>query len=241
MVLPLSLAMTATELATAPKCPCAYMACHFSSEDAGLFGCPDTLPPDSILIIDDSIPPENHDISKIVKQLQEFAESLQIKGILLDFQKPDIEASRRFIYALLESVPCPVTVSAEYARDLSCSVFLPPPPLYRPLKDYLKPWDNREIWLDAALSCGKFLITPQGSEFLDDAVPPSRESFFEDNTLHCCYQIQHSGEQAEVYLWRTPEQLKTLLDEAANLGVSQAVGLYQELGKYFPIKNSEEM
>lgn len=241
MVLPLSLAMTATELAAAPKCPCAYMACHFSLEGTTLSGCPDTLPPDSILIIDDSIPPGNHNISEIVEQLQRLVTSLQIKGILVDFQKPDIEASHTFIQALLEANPCPVAVSAEYARDVSCCVFLPPPPLHRPLKEYLKPWDNREIWLDAALSCGKFLITPKGSEFLDGAIPSSRESYFEDNTLHCCYQIQHSREQAEVFLWRTPEQLKTLLDEAARLGVSQAVGLYQELGEYFSIKNSEEM
>lgn len=238
MVLPLSLAMTARELSAVPQNSCAYMACHFSGQDSGLSNCPDTLPPDSILIIDDSIPPENHDMANITQQLGILVDALQIKGILLDFQRPNIASLHTLIHALLDAAFCCVAVSAQYAEDLPCAVFLPPPPLHRPLKDYLKPWRNRDIWLEAALSCGKFQITPQGSQFYDDVLPPVQNTVFQDDALHCSYQTQLSQNQADIFLWRTPGQLQDLLNEAASLGVSRAVGLYQELGKDFCIKDS---
>ncbi len=241
MVLPFSLAMTPKELTDHPGHPCAYMACHFSYQDTGLSSIPDALPPNSILILDDSTPPAHHDMPQIARQLCTLAEKLETRGILLDFQRPDIDAAGVLIRQLTEDAPCPVAVSALYGKGFTCPVFLPPPPLHRPLEVYLKPWQNRPIWLEAALSRGKFLITPQGSRFYDGDTPSSQDVFFTDDTLRCCYQIHPAQEQAEIYLWRTPEQLAQLLDQAAALGVVQAVGLFQELGQYFPInKNSEE-
>ena len=52
---------------------------------------------------------------------------------------------------------------------------------------------------------------------------------FRDSRLSCHYRCELRENAAVFTLWRSPEDLKALLDQAENLGVAAAVGLYQEL------------
>ena len=53
---------------------------------------------------------------------------------------------------------------------------------------------------------------------------------FRDEALHCSYRIVRGDSDAQFTLWRSREDLWELLDEAAALGVTATIGLYQELG-----------
>lgn len=50
-----------------------------------------------------------------------------------------------------------------------------------------------------------------------------------DEKLHCHYQIHTDADSARFTLFHTPEDLDALLTEGEALGVTRAVGLYQEL------------
>ena len=51
----------------------------------------------------------------------------------------------------------------------------------------------------------------------------------EDSALHCHYHIKTFDDHIDFTLWRTREDLTNLLREAETLGVTLAVGLWQEL------------
>ena len=83
------LAMTAAEICACPVLPpkIAWMACHFSPYGLGLSNLPKTLPPGSLLMVDDITPPHKHDPALIGKQLHSCVEALQCSAVLLDFQR----------------------------------------------------------------------------------------------------------------------------------------------------------
>lgn len=126
----------------------------------------------------------------------------------------------------LVALDFPVCVSECYARDLECPVFLPPLPLTVPLSDYIRPWKDREIWLDAALSCEQITVTDQGSSV---KATEFTQCPFSDQELHCHYRIVKKDDSVVFTLQRTKDDLNDLLAEADNLGITAAVGLYQEL------------
>lgn len=227
MALPLYLAMTSAEMAgnTPPPRP-AYMACHFSPGGLGLSNLPDSLPPGAMLILDDSLTKDTHDPQKILKQLSSILERFQCESLLLDFQHPGIHGQQELANLLADSLPCPVGVSHYYAENLSCPVFLPPVPPDKPLSAYLAPWQSREIWLEAALDGVILTLSEQGCTA--SPLPGFPEQGHEDSTLHCHYTIEAP---ATFRLWRTREDLDGLLAEAGKMGVSKAVGLWQELAQ----------
>ena len=53
---------------------------------------------------------------------------------------------------------------------------------------------------------------------------------FYDRNLHCLFTQEIRPDQVVFTLFDTPETLKEKLDHATALGVTQAIGLYQELG-----------
>ena len=225
------LAMTAAEIASCAQLPpgLGYMACQFSPDGTGLSDCPDSLPPGAMLILNDRLPVLGHDPNRVTAQLRELVETCKCGSILLDFERPGSKEAARIAAAVTNSLPCPVGVSALYARELGCPVFLPPVPLDTPLADYLSPWDGREIWLDAALDSMCITLTPEGANLSKS--PPLTDSspVHYDSSLHCRYQIQ-TGDEVCFAFHRRPDDLEALLEEADGLGVSCAVGLYQELG-----------
>ncbi len=222
------LAMTAAEFAVQPEISerVAWMACHFSPYSTSLSNLPQKLPANSLLILNDSTPPEHQDPENISKELVNILKECNYSGILLDFQRPEIAISTQIATELLR-LDCPVCVSEAYGKDLNCPIFLPPLPLTTPLAEYIAPWKSREIWLDAALSCEEITVTENGSTSRPISIAP--ECPLADEKLHCHYGIKVNDDSIIFTLQRSKEDLEALLLEAEALGIVAAVGLYQEL------------
>ena len=235
MPLPVYLAMTAAQFRQPEKFPShpAWMACHFSCYGTGLSNCPEQLPENTLLILNDRTPVWNHDPELIVAQLREIAERNHSPGVLLDFQRQDVPATAEIARCIVESLDCPVAVADGYAADLICPVFLPPLPLHTTLQAYLAPWQGREVWLDIALNCQQMCVTEAGCQTSYPCSADHLDSDFLDEKLFCRYRSKTSEDKILFTLYRTPETLKALLAEAENTGVTTAVGLFQELENVF--------
>lgn len=230
MALPFYLAMTAGELQEKESLPrhLAYMACHFSPYGTGLTNFPKELPADSILIVNDRTPLRGHDPELIVRQLTEMTESWNLRGILLDFQRSGSEELADLTKHLVDALPCPVIVSAFYANGLDCPVFLPPVPLDVPIGEYVRPFHRREVWLEMALDGLEISLGKDGAKRTSLPYPEFDGKEFVDSGLHCHYHMELEKENAHFFLRRTREDIDALLTEAENLGITAAVGLWQE-------------
>ena len=225
------LAMTAAEMCAAKQIPeqIGWMACHFSPYGTGLSNLPKELPPGSLLILNDRIPIHGHDPERIAAQLQNILSRQGCAGLLLDFQRPGCAETARLAEHLSGRLPVPTAVSADYAGDFDGAVFLPPAPHHLPLVKHLAPWQGREIWLELAIDAEQIAVAETGVS----AVPLSPFDIPEwghrEETLHCHYRAEIMEDAVKFTLWRTRENVDALLAEAEGLGVSTAVGLYQEL------------
>jgi hypothetical protein len=210
------------------------MACHFSCYGTQLSNCPDTLPEGSMLIVNDRTPPAKHDPQRIIQQLTQLIKELKISCVLMDFQRPDFPENAQIAKAL-QDLPCPVGVSALYSENLSCPVFLPPVPLNMPPEEYLKPWKDREVWLEAALEAAKYTVSGERCHICPlPYAQPEQESFVDD-ALHCRYRCEIGDATISFFLYRTTDQLNALLEQADVLGIEKAIGLYQQLGMEKPL------
>ena len=227
------LAMTAAEIAKKEALPekLAWMACHFSPYGLGLSNLPRTLPPGSLLMVDDITPIRGHDFRIILDQLAERTEALNCSGILLDFQRPGSEETAALVAVLTQDLPCPVAVSHLYAGAGSFPVFLPPVPLSVPPEDHLAPWQGREIWLELALDGEEIIVTAEGAAFTHLPYPSPSEMGFRDEALCCHYRCIQEEDSVKFLLWRTEEDLEKLMKKAEDSGITSAVGLYQEFSK----------
>ena len=231
MALPLYLALTAAEFQNCSHLPehTAWMACHYSPYGLGLSNIPSQLPEEAMVILNDRTPPQGHDPELIVRQLRELADVLHYKYILLDFQRPGLPENTAVAKALVAAALCPIGVSELYARELDAPVFLPPVPPHVPLREYLAPWQGREIWLEAALGGEVITVTEKGSSRSPLASMEVPETAQEDPVLHCHYHIRTFDNHIDFTLWRTEDDLSKLLQQAEDLGISKAVGLWQEV------------
>lgn len=231
MVLPLYLAMTAREFTACSSLPdrIGWMACHFSPYSTGLSNLPASLPPGSLLILNDRTPPQGHSPDLIARQLEEIQSRTGCAGVLLDFQRPGCDCTAAVARAVIRTLSCPVAVSDVYEAAGDCPVFLSPPPPHIPLNEHLSPWQGRQIWLEAACAAETVTVTAGGSTFLEVPYAPL-EVPHQDAQLHCRYRIETAPDQIVFTLCRTRQDLQPLLEEAAGFGVTTAVGLYQQLG-----------
>lgn len=240
MPIPRYLAMTAAEMAGCKALPrqVAWMACHFSSSGKGLSNLPRWLSADSLLILDDSIPMQGHDPQQIAAELRAHMERLQCVGLLLDFQRAGDEQTRKLAEYLYESLPFPIVVSDTYAEGLDCGVFVSPILPDEAIASRLAPWQGREIWLDTTMEGLEILLTEDGAT--STPLPPWErpEGGFEEKSLHCHYRISLEENSAAFTFWRTKADIEAQLAEAEALGVTAAVGLFQEFGS--PLPESEE-
>lgn len=225
------LAMTAAEMRniSSPPGEIAWMACHFSPYGLGLSNLPGSLPPGSLLILNDRTPIHGHDPRLIAQQLGDCASRLNCYGVLLDFQRPEDKEIAALVKILAEALPCPVGVSELYAEGVDCPVFLPPVPPSVALESYLAPWQSREVWLEMALGGEVISLTEQGTEVTPLSCFEDDMDGFPEEKLHCHYRIQLEDQGVRFTLWRTQEDLEALLDEGERCGIGAAVGLYQEL------------
>ncbi|MBE6917011.1 MAG: hypothetical protein E7470_03765 [Ruminococcaceae bacterium] len=231
MPIPIYLAMTGAEFLTCTQLPTrlGWMACHFSPSGEGLCNFPAQLPPNSLLILDDSTPYQDHGCDVILSQLSDAVTKLHPAALLLDFQRPDHDGLRTLTERIVSTLSCPVVVSSCYADTLDCPIFLPPEPLWQPLPEYLEPYRNREIWLDAAPICAQVLVDKDTSHYLPLSYTTCDACPHYDDTLHCRYHIKIEQEQIVFSLCRSCAELASWLAEAEALGVKGAVGLFQEL------------
>ena len=232
MALPLYLAMTALEIAALDTFPAnfAYMACHFSPYCQGLSNIPSALPRSSVLILNDNLPCQDHSPALVADQLKQLMDTFQCESLLLDFQRPPEPESEAMADMILRTLPYPAALTPEYGKNQDCTIFLPPCPLHIPLEEYLRPWKNREIWLEAALCQEDAVVTGNGTNFFPQFPPLGLNGGFFDDILCCNYHIQEDKDTLTFTLFDTIESLDKKMSLAQSLGVSRAVGLYQELG-----------
>lgn len=225
------LAMTAAEIQSIQSFPerIGWMACHFSPYGNGISNLPRELPPGSLLILNDRIPIHGHDPEVIAGQLRQCFDGCQCHGLLLDLQRPDCPETARLVRHLSGELSCTVAVSEWYAQESSGPVLLPPLPHHIPLAEYITPWKSRDIWLEIALDEEIITLTEKGCAVTSLPSFHLPEHGFAEENLHCHYHIKFTENRADFTLWRTKEDLKALLCEASNHGISTAVGLYQEL------------
>ena len=205
----------------------AYMALHFSPYSTGLSNLPLDLPKNSILLLDDSMPPENHDPQLVSEQLVQLVNQFSPAGVLLDFQRPVTEKLTAMADCIVKALPCPVGVTERYARDLGCPVFLSPLPANKGLQDYLKPWLNQGVYLEIAPDCLEITVTEKGSKIRQ--IYPVQNLPLANKKLHCHYQVKVFPDKAVFTICRYKEDLAALVQEAESLGVLGCVGLYEEL------------
>ena len=236
MALPLYLAMTAAEMAGCEVLPprSAWMACHFSSYGLALSNTPQQLPEGSLLILNDRIPVQGHDPQAVARQLAALAEALSAGGILLDLQRAGNPQTAAIVRAVTEALPCPVAVTEHYAGELSCPVFLEAPRCYHHLRDHAAQWQGRELWLEASFSPGTVTVTEEGSCYTPGADLPGELPIHRDEGLHCYYCIQKRDRDVRFFFHRSADNLRALLEEGEALGITRAIGLYQELADTFP-------
>lgn len=228
MGIPQYLAMTASEIAGCVRLPehLAWMNCRFGPE--GLLGLPEALPPGSLLILDDQVPMEALPGPEATEALAEILARFSCRGLVLDFQRPGIDAQLALAAKLPGYLPCPVAAPPEYAAE-GCALFLPPVPAEVTIEDYLSPWAGREIWLDTTPAERTLHLTPAGCAVSDAAIPEETEGFY-DEALCCVYRIQAANDGFLFRLSRNRRCTQALLERGAKLGVTLAVGLWQEFG-----------
>ena len=233
------LAMTGAEMAGNAVFPdyAAWMACHFSSSGNGVSNLPKWLPAGSLLILDDSTPIQDHDPERIAAELGSCMERLQCTGLLLDFQRPGEEQARTLTEYLCQALPFPVVVSDSYADGLDCGVFVSPVPPDESMDMWLSRWSGREIWLDTTMEGLEIVLTEKGAKSATLPHQKYPDCGLEDRQLHCHYQISFDETKAVFTLWRTKSDISAQLEEAEALGVTAAVGLYQE---FRPLPGEEE-
>lgn len=223
------LAQTKQEMEQFPQRNTAYMACHFSAYGAGLSNLPQALPHGSILLLDDSMPVQEHDPKLVAEQLTESAQKFQISAILLDFQGEKNTQSERMADTILQDLSCPVAVTSAYAAGRNCPVFLSPCPVNIPLKKHLAPWAKNGVFLEIGTECAEITVTHEKSMYTPIPFGTKKELPLSDPQSHCHYQVEVSSEEAVFTLQRTLEDLTILTEEAYKLGVHGVIGLYQEL------------
>lgn len=224
------LAMTAEEMAAAPLPPHpAWMACHFSAYSTGLSNLPDALPEQSLLILNDRVPIHGHDAERICKELRGILDRFHCTKLLVDFQNPVTQEAEELIRQLISALPCKIAVTANYQQE-GAAIFLPPVPATVPLREHIAPWNGSEIWLETSLEGQNIRLTQKGAA-ITPLIHTETGNTHKDTGLHCRYTIQEEEENAVCFhCWRTQEELTSLLAEAETLGITTAVGLYQEIG-----------
>lgn len=229
MAIAMYLAMTAAEFSTCEHLPAhiAWLACHFSPSGPGLSNMPKSLPAHSLLMVDDSIPFQNHQPDYILQQLQEAISAFDVQAIILDLQRPRDPDVQALVARLQQALPCPVAAPPEYALEDS-PAFLPPCPLNKPLKEYLSPYQGRQVWLDAAPLPIQITVTAGGCTCQTLPVGQSWDAPHQESTLHCNYSIAPQDDRIIFTLRRDADAFCDWLQEAESLGVTAAIGLYQE-------------
>lgn len=228
MEIPVYLAMTATEFRTCSQQPVhtAWLSCLFSPYGRGLSNIPKELPPNSLLILSDRTPVCGHDPELIFQTLSQAIPALSCSGLLLDFERPGNREAMEIAKALI-ALPCPVALSASYAKELDCPVFVPLLPPSEPLEPHIAPWQGRDIWLEISNQAQTCTVTESGVTIRDCFAPPQLPQY--DSDLICHYAIDIQDNAVSFTMQRTTADIQTLLAAGSTMHITRGIGLYQEL------------
>ena len=205
----------------------AWMACHFSPNSTGISNVPRRLPEGSLLVLDDSTPIQGHDPGRVREELAPLLEAYRCNALLLDFQRPGGE---EMVRTLSEGLPSPVAVSPLYGMMTRGPVLLPPVPPFRLLVDHIRPWAGRELWLELSPEGCQLRLDEKGSQ--TQPWWPEGPLPFRHEALKCHYRTEVRSGIAFFRGHRTTEDLEELLEEAEGLGVTTALGLWQEFPRF---------
>ena len=239
MSIALYLAMTAADFSHCPLLPepVAWMALHFSPAGQGLSNCPATLPPGSLLILDDQIPWAGHSGDMVCRTVESLLLNTGAMGLLLDFERPALPETRSLAAALAarcHRLGRAIAMPPDYLGDFAAAVFLPAPPCYADPAKVMAPWQGRTVWLEAALTgyqaeirAGGVDIQPRQPEALAE-LAAGEQSFLAPRRLFQ-YVSRGNSQVVTVNLFDTPDSLRARLPAWEALGVSLAVGPWRQL------------
>ncbi len=229
MAIPLYLAMTGAEFPSAGRLPrhIAWLSCRFSPWGQGLSNLPPSLPPGSVLILSDENPIAGHDPEQVKAQLEGALAALECDSLLLDFQRPATAEAIKMVDALVK-LDQSVAVTERYAENRECPVFLSPVPPDTSPQAHLRTWKGREIWLEAAMDGITLQVTESGTR-REPAFGGSAGRYW-DEALYCHYDITVKEDAVCFHLQRTRADVQALMSRCRELGVTRALGLYQEFG-----------
>lgn len=232
----LFLAMTEAEIRAAETLPrqLAYMACHFSPYGTGLSNIPLNLPKGSVLMLNDRTPAMGHDPVRIAGELAEAAQALEAEAVVLDLQRPGSKLCETIARECIKKLRLPVAVSEVYAKALDCPVFLSAAALWDTFKDWLAPWEGREVWAEAALLQASVQVAEDGSRYEEMPWEETDGEFLWDAEVYAGYRVCGKGDQVEVTLRRNRKELELWMEKAEQMGVTRFLGLYQQLGPAWP-------
>ena len=227
MVLPLYLAMMDREMQDSPTLPphIARMGCTFDPDGPGLLDLPESFPQDGMLIVDDRNPIGSHDPDAVTAMLAEAADRLGISCILLDFERPVTAAAQAMAARLSNALPCPVGMPPAYGAALDTPLFLTPCPLHVPMAEYLKPWQDREIWMEARMLRQSITVTPTGTVYGIPSPVDHLNGGYYDDVLRCECITEIMQQQVRFTLYDTPESLQ---QKWKHPNITRAIGLYQD-------------
>ena len=249
MSIPLYFAMTAAEFSTAPAMPprIAWMAMHFSVSGSGLSSRPHRLPPGSLVLLDDQTPWCGHSLEAVCQEATDVLLRTGAAGLLLDFERPPTEETLRLSSCLAQcsrEAGCSIGMPPDYLdSSAGAAVFLPPLPCHCPPEQVLEPFRGHEIWLEAAASGCRVALGPEGPALMPEnplllAAEAEGLPAFTDPHLHCRYYSHPAIAGIELALYDTWETLTSKLEHCQALGVTLAVGVWQQAAAHMVAGNA---
>ena len=219
--------MMDTEMQDIPSLPprIARMGCTFDPDGPGLSDIPTAFFQHGMLIVDDRHPIRGHDPNLVAGVLADAADRLGIDCILLDFERPPTAASQAIAARLAKALPCPVGMPPDYGASLDCALFLPPCPLHVPMEAYLKPWQHREVWMEARILRQTITVTQQGTVYGIPAPGDNLTGGHFDNLLRCQCVTEIADDKVVFTLYDTPESLRKKWNHP---NISRVIGLFQD-------------
>ena len=235
-------ALTAGELAAWEGENAAWMACRFASGSDGLSNLPDKLPPNSLLILNDQTPAQQHNPARIQKELQETLEKFGCPGLLLAFERKPTESSEAIAKAAAKAAEDLGIFCAVPESYLDCgkdaALFLPmPAPLSEPDFPHSRP-----LVLELAPRGLCLQITEKGAKeetvsYWELSQEGKSHTLFRDKTEKYDYFCKLQPGLASYSILETAESLQAFWENVCKLpNVLGGVGLYQELAPFFEPK-----
>lgn len=160
----------------------------------------------------------------IASQMAQMVSQWDCAGILLDLQHPGQAETAQIVREICQTALCPVAVTEYYCQESDCAVFLTPP-LHIPLAEFLAPWQDREVWLEAAPEEAEFVITQQGCRICPLPCPPAEFPHSAADAFSR-YHIAVEKDAIRFSLRRSREDVEAMRNVAENIRC--LVGLYQQ-------------